>query len=57
MLFRRMNNLDTYLSGYNHTGRGLYYSNGGVGGGEGEGMGPCRSLKASNEILEFQTEE
>ena len=22
-----MNNLDTYLSGYNHTGRGLYYSN------------------------------
>lgn len=22
-----MNNLDTYLSGYNHTGQGLYYSN------------------------------
>lgn len=24
-------------------------------GGEGEWMGPCRSLKASNEVLEFQT--
>lgn len=26
-----------------------------MGGGEEEAMGPCWSLKASNEVLEFQT--